>query len=181
MRCSSRSGAMQTAGPDETRCGRRRRLLCGPLRRRRLRKCTSPRLGADRDCRHIARDFDHTVYRLVARAIGVLGFAECARAYKQRRKSNPQQVEIVRWPLLVSCLGETESSTAFAWRRPKFQGVLMTALSVVEGSSATRRKVVPRKRRGSSSLTKSASVATGSGELYSGARSENPRQSLNGG
>jgi len=36
-----------------------------------------------------------------------------ARVYKQRRKSNRRQVEAARWLLLVSCVGETESSTTF--------------------------------------------------------------------
>jgi hypothetical protein len=57
--------------------------------------------------------------------------------------------------------------------------------SAVEGSSATLRMSVPRKRRNNSSLTRSVSVATGGGGLYSGGRSEGPRknpsQSLNGG
>ena len=42
-------------------------------------------------------------------------------------------------------------------------------------------KAVPQERRESSSLTRSESVATAGGELYIGGRSENPRQSLNGG
>ncbi len=37
-------------------------------------------------------------------------FEEGTTAYKQRRKSNLQQVEIMRWLLLVSCLGQIESS-----------------------------------------------------------------------
>jgi PD-(D/E)XK nuclease superfamily len=37
-----------------------------------------------------------------------------ARAYKHRRKSNPQQGEAARWLLLVSCVGEPEFSTTTA-------------------------------------------------------------------
>jgi len=109
LRCSSRSGAIRTVDPSETRCGYRCLLLCESLRRCQLRKCRGPRLGADRDCTRVARDSDYIGSRLFAETLGVRAFEEGMTAYKQRRKSNLQQVEIMRWLLLVSCLGQTES------------------------------------------------------------------------
>jgi hypothetical protein len=108
--CSSRSRAIRTVGPSETRCGHRRLPPCGLLRLCQLPKCTGPRLGADRDYRHIPKDFDYTVSRLFVGTLRVRRFADGATADRQRR-SSLQQVEIVRWLLLVSCLRETESTT----------------------------------------------------------------------
>ena len=109
LRCSSRSGAIRTVDPSETRCGYRCRLLCESLRRCQLQKCMGPRLGAVPDGRRIATGFDRTGLFVVT--VGIQRFAERAKVYKQRRKSNPQQGEAARWLLLVSCVGEPESST----------------------------------------------------------------------
>jgi hypothetical protein len=68
-----------------------------------------PRLGAVPDGRRIATEFDHIGLFVVT--VGIQKFAERARAYKQRRKSNPLQVDLALWLLLVSCVGEPEFST----------------------------------------------------------------------
>ena len=71
-----------------------------------------PRLGAVPDGRRIATEFDRTGLFVVT--VGIQKFAERARAYKQRRKSNPRQIELALWLLLVSCVGEPEFSTTTA-------------------------------------------------------------------
>ena len=49
-----------------------------------------PRLGAVPDGRRIATEFDHTGLFVVT--VGIQKFAERARAYKQRRKSNQPRI-----------------------------------------------------------------------------------------
>jgi hypothetical protein len=71
-----------------------------------------PRLGAVPDGRRVATESDHTGLFVVT--VGIQKFAERAKTYKQRRKSNPQQGEAARWLLLVSCVGEPEFSTTVA-------------------------------------------------------------------
>ena len=71
-----------------------------------------PRLGAVPDGRRVATEFDHTGLFVVK--VGIQKFAERARVYRQRRKSNRRQLEAARWLLLVSCLGEPEFSTTIA-------------------------------------------------------------------